>query len=305
MFKGYSKAEKRRFPFVAMMLAFPILQFLIFYVYVNINTFVLAFTDIQGNFSLINFQEIIKEWKTPTLMSLQSSVGRSMITWCCMTFLVFPMQILFTYALYKKVAGEMIFRVIFFLPSILGSAIISTLFRYLLDGPISGILYELGWISEEVYQMGFFFGPVSFKTILVYGIWLGLTGNIVVLTGAMSRIPEEVLEYAKLDGVGFFREFFQIVLPLIWPTISTLLIYMIAGIFTADYGTYLLTGWGNPDASTMGYYMSHYLFYLTESGSTAGAHYPAAIGVCVTIITLPVCLIIRHLLEKHTEEIVY
>lgn len=305
MFKNYTKIERRKFPFVALMLLFPILQFLVFYVYVNFNTFVLAFTNVQGNFSVANFEEIFREWSNPSLLSLRGSLMRSIITWSISTFIVFPMTILFTYALYKKVKGEMIFRVIFFLPSILGSVVMSTLFRYLLDGPISKLLYNWGWISEELYQMGFFYGGVSFKTVIFYGCWIGLCGNIVVLTGAMSRIPTEILEYARLDGIGFFREFFQITLPLIWPTISTLLIYSLATFFTADYGTYLLTGLGNTEASTMGYYLFNYIYYVTTSGNTNGVHYPAAVGVCVTLITLPVVLLIRYFLEKHTEEIVY
>ena len=40
----------------------------------------------------------------------------------------------------------------------------------------------------------------------------------------MERIPQEVIEAAKLDGVGVGRELFGIILPMIWPTISTLLI---------------------------------------------------------------------------------
>jgi len=238
MFKNYSKSERRKFPFVALMLLFPILQFLVFYVYVNFNTFVLAFTNVQGSFSVANFEEIFREWSNPSLLSLRGSLARSIITWSISTFIVFPMTILFTYALYKKVKGEMIFRVIFFLPSILGSVVMSTLFRYLLDGPISELLFNWGWISEELYQMGFFYGGVSFKTVIFYGCWIGLCGNIVVLTGAMSRIPTEVLEYAKLDGIGFFREFFQITLPLIWPTISTLLIYSLpdnVGLWNQSY----------------------------------------------------------------------
>lgn len=305
MFKNYTKAEKRKLPFVAAMLAFPILQFLVFYVYLNFNTFVLAFTDLRGNFSLTYFREIWKEWNNPTLLSIQTSLLHSFITWCCSTFLVFPVTVLFTYALYKKVRGEMVFRVIFYLPSILGSVVVSTLFRYLLDGPISELMYNKGWISEELYQMGFFFGGVSFKTVLFYGCWLGFCGNIVVLTGAMSRIPAEVLEAARLDGIGAMREFFQIILPLVWPTISTLLIYSLAGIFTADCGTYLLTGLGNSEATTMSYYLFNYIYYVTQSGNTSGVHYPAAVGVCITVLTLPVVLLIRHLLEKHTDEIVY
>ena len=56
----------------------------------------------------------------------------------------------------------------------------------------------------------------------------------IVLTGALVRIPSEVLEAGKLDGVGFFREFWQVTIPLIYPTLNTLMIFSMAGIFTAD-----------------------------------------------------------------------
>ena len=167
MLKNYTKAEKKKFPFVVGMLIFPILWFLVFYVYINWNTFVLAFTDLSGSFSLTYFEEILKEWNNPSLLGLQDSLVRSVITWGIGVFIVFPITILFTYALFKKVRGEMIFRVIFFLPGILGGVVVATLFRYLLDGPLSELFYRWGWISEELYQMGFFYGEISFKTVLL------------------------------------------------------------------------------------------------------------------------------------------
>lgn len=305
MLKKYTKREKKNFPFVIAMLAFPILQFLIFYVYINFQSFVLAFTDVSGNFTLSQFAGIIREWNNPSLLSLPDSLIRSVITWSLNTLIVFPCTVVFTYALYKKVPGELVFRVIFYLPSIVGSVVLTTLFRYLLDGPISTMLYEMNLISDELYQSGFFYGETSFKIILLYGVWIGLCGNIVILTGALARIPEEVLESAKIDGAGFFQEFFHIVLPLIWPTVSMLLIYTLAGIFTADSGTYLLTGLGNDAASTGGYYIFTYVYDVTKTGNVNAVHYPAAVGVFITVITMPVVLIIRHLLEKHSEEIVY
>lgn len=305
MFKKYTKREKKNFPFVVAMLAFPILQFLVFYVYINLQSFVLAFTDVMGNFTLNNFAEVIREWSNPSLLSLPDSLIRSVITWSLNTLIVFPCTVMITYALYKKIPGELVFRVIFYLPSIVGSVVLTTLFRYLLDGPICKILYEMNLISDELYQLGFFYGDISFKTILLYGVWIGLCGNIVILTGSLARIPEEVLESAKIDGAGFFQEFFHIVLPLIWPTVSMLLIYTLAGIFTADNGTYLLTGLGNKTASTGGYYIFTYIYYVTETGNVNGVHYPAAVGLFITLITLPLVLIIRYLLEKNTEDIVY
>ena len=50
--------EKKNFKFVALLLIFPVLQFLVFYVYINFSSFVLAFTDRFGNFDL-KYMEII------------------------------------------------------------------------------------------------------------------------------------------------------------------------------------------------------------------------------------------------------
>lgn len=305
MLKKYSKRDRKNFPFVAAMLLFPILQFLIFYVYINLQSFVLAFSNVQGHFTLGNFLEIVREWSNPSLLSLPDSLVRSLITWALNMVIVFPCTILFTYALYKKVPGELVFRVIFYLPSIVGSVVFTTLFRYLLDGPISLLLFKFGIISEELYQTGFFYGDISFKTILFYGIWIGLCGNIVILTGSLARIPQEVLESAKIDGANFMQEFIHIALPLIWPTVSMLIIYNLATVFTADNGTYLLTGLGNEAASTGGYYIFTYVYNVTLTGNTNGVYYPAAVGLFITVITLPIVLVIRHLLEKHSEEIVY
>ena len=305
MFKNYTKMERKCFGFVALMLVIPVFHFLVFYVYINANSFVLAFTDSMGNFTLDNFKQIWNEILEPSGMAILPSIGRSIITWGINIFVVFPLNILFSYALFKKVRGASVFRLMFLLPGIIGGVVMSTMYRYLMDGGVSELFYKWGWISEKLYQSGFFYGENSFGTILAYGIWTGLAGNVIVLTGALTRIPDSVLEAAKLDGVGFFREFFQIILPLIWPSISTLLIYQLGSVFLADSGTYLLTGLGNAPASTGGYYIFSQVYKITQSGNLSAVHYPAAVGLAVTIITMPFVLSIRNFIEKHVDNIEY
>ena len=191
------------------------------------------------------------------------------------------------------------------MPGMIGSVVMTTMYRYMLDGVLLDLFYKWGWVSKEIYQGGFFYGEVSFKSVLIYGMWIGVGSHLVVLTGALTRIPEEVLESAKIDGVGFFREFFQIALPLIWPTISTLIIYQLGIICTADSGTYLLTGVWNDRASTGNYYLFNYVYEMTQSGNMNGAYYPATVGVIITVLTVPFVLVVRHFLEKHTDSIEY
>lgn len=305
MFKNYSKMERKRFKFVGLMLLIPILHFLVFYVYLNTSSIMLAFSNAAGEFTLDNFKTVWREFTNPSGLSLADSLKRSMITWSISVFLVFPLNILFSYALFKKVQGGNVFRLIFLLPGILGGVITTTLYRYMLDSVVSDLFYRLGWISDELYQTGFFYGEASFGAVLGYGIWTGLCGHVIILTGALTRIPDTVLESARLDGVGFFREFFQIALPLIWPTISTLLIFKLGGILMADDGTFLLTGLGNEDASTGGYYIFSQVYNMTQTGNLNAVYYPAALGLVLTVITIPFVLIVRHFIMKHTDEITY
>lgn len=45
--------------------------------------------------------------------------------------------------------------------------------------------------------------------VFVYCVWAGLGFNIVLFSGAMSRVPQEILEYNKLEGVGLSVNYFR------------------------------------------------------------------------------------------------
>ncbi len=49
--------------------------------------------------------------------------------------------------------------------------------------------------------------------------------SVFILTSFMSGIPKELEEAAEIDGCGKYRNFFQIILPLSTPGLSTLAIY--------------------------------------------------------------------------------
>ena len=132
---------------------------------------------------------------------------------------------------------------------------------------------------------------------------MAIGGNIVILTGAMTRIPNEIFESASLEGVGVVREFFQLVLPLIWPTLSTLIIYQFGAITTFDFGTYVL--FDNTGRFTSVQTMGYYLFLLTYEVSQFREvpNHPAALGMILTIITVPVVLVLRWAIDKFSDKV--
>ena len=135
-------------------------------------------------------------------------------------------------------------------------------------------------------------------TILIYCIWTGFGTNLILMTGAMARIPEDVLEAGQLDGVSWLRELVSIIVPLIWPTFTTLIVLTFVGIFTAS-GPILLFAKDEPAASTISYFIFKSVKF---SGET---NFPAAVGLFFTVISVPIIIGIKKLMERWQDAIEY
>jgi ABC-type sugar transport system permease subunit len=126
-----------------------------------------------------------------------------------------------------------------------------------------------------------------------------------VISGAFARIPEDLFEVGKLEGIGFVKEFFVISIPLIWGTLVISITGWFASVFTADNGAFLYTS-GEYNTATMGYY---FFILKKEISDSAGAEtlygYPSALGFTITLITVPIVLVSRHFLEKLYVDVAY
>ena len=119
----------------------------------------------------------------------------------------------------------------------------------------------------------------------------------------MAGISEEIIESAHLDGATGLKEFWYIVLPLTYSTISVFLITGIAGICVNQYGAYeMFKGSAQANESSIGYWffvqVAGRFAKMTDPNGSATLPYYSAIGVLMTLFTVPVALTIRWALEK-------
>ena len=138
--------------------------------------------------------------------------------------------------------------------------------------------------------------------ILAFTLWTGFGTNVLVFNGAIGRIPAEVMESTKLDGVGMTRELFQFIVPLIWPTFSTILLMSLGGFFSFVQPILLLeqeSMGGNrfSEAGSIGYYIYYYMSTRKELLS--------ALGLCFTALSVPVVFLVRWALNKLSSSIEY
>lgn len=306
---NYSKLERKDFLFAYLIVLFPVVQFLIFWVYVNFSSIMFAFQDSMGNFTLVNFRMVYQGFVSKDMfgISLASSLLRSFILWIIGEGVIFPITLVTTYVLTRKIWGHYIFRICYIIPSLMGAIIWTLLIKEMVaaNGPITLLLETVGVKLPFVAQK---FGllrsdKTAFATLVLVRSVMGIVGNNAVLTGAYTRVPTELFESAELDGAGFFTEMLRIAIPCIWSTICTLLTFALCSIFTCDYNVYLFTdGTGGYGTSTIGFQLFN-LTYRLSTGATSNYGYPAALGVTLTVFTLPVVLVGKAILERLSENV--
>lgn len=309
----YSRLEKKQFKFVYLLIAFPVLQFLVFWVYLNFSSILLAFKNGAGEFTLANFEMVFKSFTNEGLYGqMKGTFGESLLhslsIWAVTYLICFPISIVTTYVLFRRVWGHYVFRIIYILPSLMGAIVFTSLMKYMLtnDGIITVLLSKIFDLPPAALNNGLFgCRETAFLTLLGITIVLGLVGNNIVLTGAFSRLPDEIFESAKIDGAGFWKTCFRIAIPCVWPTIATLLTFGLCSIFIADNNAFLYSnGTGDFGMTTVGFQIYYMTYNISLNGANTNAYgYPAAVGLLLTLITMPVVLGGRKVLDMVQDDV--
>ncbi|MFQ7076732.1 MAG: ABC transporter permease subunit [Christensenellaceae bacterium] len=125
----------------------------------------------------------------------------------------------------------------------------------------------------------------TFKTVLFYNVWMSFTTALVMYSNAMNQVSDEILESGKIDGVeGGLQEMFYLVLPMIFPTITTFLITGFSAFLSMSGPLVAFFKFNAPQSSyTLGYF-----FYIRwQPRPVRSCPYLAAGGLIATIIMAP------------------
>lgn len=302
--KKYNFEDRNAFLFCYMCILLPFAFFCLFYVYVNIDNIFLAFTDPYGNLTLENFKTVFEgfRFQDDQGWNLTEVTLRSVSIYLMGWIFTFP-GLLSCYVLFKQIWGHYVFRSIFMIPSLLGGLAMCMIYKYMVNpgviygtgGPILMLANEIFDLPPEVLRKGLLkTNETAWTTLLCIHFIPHIIGFNMVQTGAYARIPNELFEVGKIDGLGFIREFTSIAIPLTWSTLTIGFVTGIAGIFTADVGVFLYTE-GQYNTATMGFYLYWRTYLIADSGNELAYGYPAALGLCITAATIPLVLCMRKL----------
>ena len=289
------KQKSKEKLFIFLVLLYPMIQFLIMYVGVNANSILLAFKkyDIDYNVSfagLDNFIYALKLMFNGELILI--SAKNSVIIFITTLVIGFPLNMLFSFYIYKKKFASSAVRFIILLPSIVSNMVMGLMFVKFTESVVPIILNGFGvdipnLFLDERYNLGI---------IIFYIMWTGFTSSLIMYPNAMSAISSEIIESAELDGVSELQELWYIVMPLIYPTITTYMVTGVAAIFSSQGPLFIIY---NYEAPSNVYNTGYYLFKKVMAGDGL-RDYPnaAAAGLIFTFISAPLTLGVRTIMEK-------
>lgn len=196
-----------------------------------------------------------------------------------------------------KVTGQSIYRVIYFLPSIVPTVASTLLWLWILNpqaGVMNTILGHLGingpnWLSDPTW---------SKPSLILLGLW-GMGSTIVIYLSGLQDVPVSLLEAAELDGANWWQRLRFITIPMVSPiTLFNLITGMIFMFqyFAQAYVFRGTQGLGSPLNSTLFY--SVYLFQTGFQYLKIG--YASAMAWVLFIIILGCTILMLKVSERFT-----
>lgn len=145
---------------------------------------------------------------------------------------------------------------------------------WLLPATITGMIFKFmfstsgGIVNELLMQLHLTSEPVEWLvtpvpamlSVVLANTWIGIPFNMILLTTGLMTIPKEVYESASIDGANAVQRFFKITLPLLKPSILSLLVLGFIYTFKVFDLVLVMTHGGPVNATQM---MSTYAYKLS------------------------------------------
>lgn len=115
-------------------------------------------------------------------------------------------------------------------------------------GPLKNLFVEWGWVGP-----GFSFLGVAANariTVIIVNLWVGVPYTMLMTSGILMNIPQDLYESATIDGAGAVTKFFKITMPYMFFVTGPSLLTAFIGNINSFGVIYFLTG-GGPSSQTL------------------------------------------------------
>jgi multiple sugar transport system permease protein len=223
------------------------LGFLVFILFPLIASFVISFF----NWSLLTPPTFVGLGNYARLLVQDPVFHRILLNTLYFVFGYVPLNIVVSLGLAVWLSGRIraksLFRVIFFFPVMTPGIAVSLVWLLMYDqsGVINWFLslfhiHGPNWVGSSVWAM---------PAVILMSLWYGFGYNMLVFSAGLQSIPGHFYEAAAIDGATPLRQFWNVTIPLLSPSIFFALVMTLITSFQVFDQVFILTA-GGPGAST-------------------------------------------------------
>jgi multiple sugar transport system permease protein len=176
----------------------------------------LTMTDMDRSFQgLLNYR----------LMVQDTRMWEALLHTVVFTALALPIEmvlgLLMAQLFIDRIPGRQVFVALLVLPVVISPIVAGATWALMFDNRFGPINQVLGWIWGEPVTLLWTINPVLvYPAILMAEVWQWTPFMFLLLLAALSGVDKSQLEAAAIDGAGYWRTFFRVVLPAIWPVMA-------------------------------------------------------------------------------------
>jgi len=202
--------------------------------------------------------------------------------------LVIPFSLLITILLQQKLRLSNFFRGVYFMPTIIASAISGMIFTFIFatkNGILNAALIAIGLVPQESPIKWLMSADWVMVAVMTLSVWGGFGNYMLYFTAGMAAIDTEMYEAAKIDGANGVQIFFRITIPMLSPTLKIVLQLALLSAFR-DYEAIMILSQGGPQNRSMTMFLYNYymIFGNSEAGTSAQVGYGAVCSIMAAII---------------------
>ena len=191
--KRLNQRKKKQIVFFTSLVILPLIQFAICYIYVNFNSFILAFQKytykkkgLGFDITFAGFDNFKTAWSIISERSFMLTNSLQLFFWT--TIVGLTLALLFSYYIYKKYPMAEFFRVILFMPKIVSGVVFALLYKYIANDVFMEVMNNMLHIETNT---GLIDNPdTRLGAVLFYCVWI-------------SEIPktlQQALAWSKLKS---------------------------------------------------------------------------------------------------------
>ena len=238
MNKVKKKSHAKEYAWGYVMIAPLVIGLSVFYFYPVFKVFFDSFHDV-GAFNkskwcgLANYQKIFQD---PVMwQALGNTVKYVLIIVPCTIIIA----LILASFLNMGIKGRSFFRVVYFIPAITMGAAVAMIWRWMYNGDYGIINYILNLFGIESIRF-LSNSKTALVSISVVSIWSTVGYNMIILLAGIQGISKSYYEAAAIDGANGIKQFLNITLPLVTPTLFFVMITTLISTFQTFDTIYMM-----------------------------------------------------------------